>query len=138
MRIILLLLLAACPVQGETLVAARRLPAQTILSREDLAFGEEHLAGGFDNPDDLIGMETRVTLYPQQPVMAEHIGQAALVERNALVRLEYRSGNLVIEAEGRALGRGALGEMVRVMNLASKAMLSGRVAANGHILLGEP
>lgn len=138
MRWLVLCLLLVPPAEAEVLVASRRLPAQTILTREDLQGGKGDQAAAFRNPSDLIGMETRVTHYPGQVILRENVGAAALIDRNALVRIEYRFGTLVIEAEGRALGRAALGETVRVMNLASKATISGRVAADGHVILGEP
>jgi flagella basal body P-ring formation protein FlgA len=47
------------------------------------------------------------------------------------VSLVYRRGPLSILAEGRALGRGGVGDSVRVINIASRATVTGLVAPDG-------
>ena len=74
---------------------------------------------------------------PDAPLRPEDLGAPALVERNQIVSLVYRSGGLVILADGRALARGAEGDVIRVMNLASKTTVSGRVGPDGRILVGD-
>ena len=82
-------------------------------------------------------MEAKVALYPGRPILASQLGAPALVERNAMVRMSYASGPLRIMTEGRALDRAAAGELVRVMNLASKQTVTGVVAADGSIEVGR-
>lgn len=65
------------------------------------------------------------------------LGTPTLVERNQIVNLVYMSGTLTILADGRALTRGAEGDVIRVMNLASKTTVSGRIAPDGRILVGD-
>lgn len=132
-------LLACAHVAGaETLVAARTLPARTLLAPDDLARGAEPVAGALSDPDEALGLETRVTLYAGRPIRPGDIGPPALVERNQIVTLAYRQGAIEIRAEGRALGRAALGEPVRVINLASRNVLSGRVTGAGRVGVGSP
>jgi flagella basal body P-ring formation protein FlgA len=50
-----------------------------------------------------------------------------LVARNRPVRLEFERGALTITADGRALSNGSEGEMVRVLNLASRVVVTGVV-----------
>ena len=54
------------------------------------------------------------------------------------MRLSYASGPLTIVTEGRALDRAAAGEPVRVMNLASKQTVTGTVAPDGSVEVGQP
>ena len=57
----------------------------------------------------------------------------ARIERNEVVPLVYVQGALRIETEGRALARGGTGEYLRVMNLASRVTVTGRVTEDGRI-----
>jgi flagella basal body P-ring formation protein FlgA len=78
-------------------------------------------------------MEARVALYPGRPVQAHHVQPPTLIERNQIVPLVYAHGGLQILTEGRALSRAGAGEYVRVMNLVSRATVTGRVTADGQI-----
>ncbi len=112
--------------------AARTLPAGTVITPGDVMIvGEE--AEGQDYLNSLIGLETRVTIYEGKPIRAAQLTAARLIDRNQLVKLVYLTDALRIETEGRALSAGALGETIRVMNLASKTTVSGMVAADGTV-----
>lgn len=50
-----------------------------------------------------------------------------LVARNRLVRIEFVRGALTISAEGRSLSNGSEGDVVRVLNLGSRAIVNGVV-----------
>jgi flagella basal body P-ring formation protein FlgA len=65
------------------------------------------------------------------------VGPPTLVERNQVVPLIYLRGGLEIMTEGRSLDRAGIGDHVRVMNLASRATVSGRVTARGQILVSQ-
>ena len=69
-------------------------------------------------------------------ILTSQIGAPALVERNQLVRMTYAQGTLSIVTEGRALDRAGAGELVRVMNLASRKTVTGTVAEDGSIEVG--
>lgn len=131
-----LLALAALPASGETLVAARTVRAQAILTEADLAVIAEAVTGALSTPEEALGLEARTILYQGRPIRPGDVGPAAIIERNALVLLVYRSGGLVITAEGRALGRGGPGDALRVMNLASRTTVTGTVAPDGRVIVG--
>ena len=80
-------------------------------------------------------METRVTIYAGRPVKLSDLTPPAVIERNQIVPLIYRRGSLSIQAEARALGRGAAGQSIRVMNLDSKATLTAVVDPSGAALV---
>ncbi|UWQ79368.1 flagellar basal body P-ring formation protein FlgA [Leisingera sp. S132] len=125
--------LCAPPVWADYLVPTRTIRAKAILSAEDLALKKGEILGALSDPADVVGLEARVALYEGRPLRAGDIGPPAIVERNDLVTLIFRQGGLSIAAEGRALGRGAAGEAVRVMNLSSRATVTGRVAQDGSV-----
>lgn len=132
----LFLLLSATPSLADAVVATRTLRAQTLISPEDLTTVEADLPGALDDPAMAYGLETRVAIYAGRPVRAEDLGPPTLVQRNQTVVLVYLSGSLAISTEGRALVRGSEGDVVRVLNIASRSTVSGRVGPDGAIYVG--
>ena len=130
-RAALLLLLLASPSVADTIVAARTLPAQTVITAEDLVTQPLDVPGAVTDPALLVGMETRVALYAGRPIQPGDVGFPAIVERNQIVAMIYRSGVLHIATEGRALDRAGPGDVIRVMNLASRTTVSARIGADG-------
>lgn len=133
----LMFLCLPLPVQAESLVAARNLPAQTVIAPGDVMLVDATIADALTGPETAIGQETRVAIYAGRPVRARDIGAPALVERNAIVTLVYAGPGLSIRADGRALARGRAGEVIRVMNLSSKTTVSGVIGPDGLIQVGE-
>ena len=81
----------------------------------------------------MIGRESRVAIYPGQPVLKVQLTEPALVERNQLVDLVYDHAGLRITTEGRAMSRGREGDRIRVMNLSSRNLLFGTIGADGRV-----
>lgn len=132
----LALALAPGALGAETLVAARTIRAGTVLAASDLALARGETPGGLSDPARAVGLEARVALYAGRPIRAGDLGPPALVDRNQLVRLSYARGPLRIRAEGRALDRGGVGDLVRVMNLSSRATVTGTVTPEGIVRVG--
>jgi len=124
------------PALAESVIATRVIRAKTVLAATDLAQVAADIPGALTDVTDAIGLEARVTLYPGRAVHAEDIGPAAIVERNQIVSLHYRNARVLIVTEGRAMERGSEGDVVRVMNLASRNAVFGRIAADGSVHVG--
>lgn len=137
-RLALVMLLLPSPAMAETLVAARTVRSQAILTPADLAVIAKTIPGSLDSADQALGQEARVVLYVGRPIRPGDIGPAAIIERNQVVTLLYRRGTLVIAAEARALARAGVGDGLRVMNLASRSTVSGTVQADGTVTVGGP
>ncbi len=134
MRLVgLALLMLATPVAAETLVAARTLRSQAMIGPQDVLVQAGDVAGSLTRPDQVVGMEARITLYAGRPILADQIGPPALVQRNQTVLLIFRRGTLSILTEGRSLGRGGAGDVIKVMNIASRSTVSGVIGADGHV-----
>ncbi len=129
---LILLLLSSSGAGAEGLVAARTLRAHTVLAASDLQ-PDPKAVGAVTDAAQAIGLETRVTLYRGQPVRAADLAPAAMIERNQMVALIYATGLVTIRAEGRALGRAGPGEMIKVMNSASKLGVTGIVQGDGSV-----
>ena len=136
MRWIVVLLMASGVAQADSLVATRVIPAQSVIVAEDLTLVAAEIPDALAAAEAALGLEARVTLYPGRAIRAGDVGPPALVERNGLVVLEYRAGALTIRAEGRSLARATSGEPVRVMNLASRSTVTGRLGSDGVVRVG--
>ena len=135
MKLVLTFLMVLMAQSGwaDTLVPVRTIRAKQIIQAEDLAYKSVDIAGAFSDPAELIGQEARVSLYAGRPIRPGDVGPPAIVERNDLVMLKFRRGGLLISTEGRSLGRGSEGDIIRAMNLSSRSTLSGRISADGSI-----
>lgn len=139
-RLIASLLVALCasPVAADTLIAARTIRAQAVLTAEDIKIVPGTTPGGISSPADVLGKETRVVLYAGRPILSDQIGLPALVERNALISLVYATPVMRISTEGRALGRAGLGETIRVLNISSRNTVSATVTGPGEATVKAP
>lgn len=118
---------------ADILVPTRTVHAKEIIAAEDLTFKDGNGIGLLSELDQIVGMEARVALYPGRPIRPRDVGPAALIRRNDLIALVFLKGPIRIVTDGRSLGRGAEGEIVRVMNLSSHKTVSGRIMADGSI-----
>jgi len=131
----LLALLAPCAM-ADTVVAIRTIAANHIIGPDDLALRDGTVLGGESDPGLFIGMEARVALYAGRPIKVGDVRAPAIVERNALLRLVFQNGGIVIQTEGRSLGRGAPGETIRVMNLSSRTTVMAVIGNDGVAYVG--
>ena len=122
---------------ADTVQVVRAIRGQTLLTAADLAVVAGDVPGAIATIDEAVGKEAKVTLYPGRPILLAQLGAPALVERNALVRMNYVRGPLRIVTDGRALDRAGAGEPVRVMNLTSRQTVTGVVAPDGSVEVGE-
>ena len=132
-----LILILPLPALADSLVATRVIRAQEIVAADAVTLVAAEIPGAMTDATLAIGLEARVAIYPGRPILAANIGPAAVIERNQIVSLSYRAGGLTIRTEGRALARGGAGEVIEVMNLASKTKVTGRIGSDGTIELGN-
>lgn len=134
MRLLALaVLLTPLTALADSMVATHTIRAQTVLTAEDFTLVDADIPGALTDPQQAIGLEARVTLYAGRPISAADLGSAAMVERNQTVTLIYRSAGLSILTEGRALDRGGVGDVIKVMNLASRTTVTGMIDPDGSV-----
>lgn len=131
--ILLFTLILAGAAQAETLVATRLIRAAQIIGPGDVTLSGAPVIGAAQSAEEVVGLEARVAIYPGRPVRLADLGPAAVIERNEIVQLLFRRGALSIVTEGRALARGAIGDAVPVMNLASRQSVQGVIRQPGLI-----
>ncbi len=127
---------AAAPAFADSMVTTHTIKAQTVVAPEDVAMVAADIPGALTTLADAVGLETKVTLYAGRPVHLDDLTQPTLVQRNQMVRLIFASSGLTIHTDGRALERGALGDVINVMNLSSHLTVKGSVAPDGSVSVG--
>jgi len=117
-----------------TVEATRTLRSGAIIHPSDvMPSPREARRNEIAHVEDAIGMEVRGSIREGRRIRRTDLRQPILVRRNALVDIIYRRGSLVIRGEGRALRDGGKGEAIRVMNLDSRTIVTGRVAPGGQV-----
>ncbi len=133
------LALAAAPAVAADLPAVfakRTLRVGALVTAADVELRPlaEHRAGGVATAlDAVVGQEVRRNLYVNRPVMLADVGAPTVVQRNSLVTLAYASGGLILTAVGRAIDSAGLHELIRVVNIDSRATVVGRVTGPGMV-----
>ena len=129
----LILIASAWPALADVLMPVRTIRAQAIVTAADFKIERINMNDAWPTDVPIDGLEARVALYPGRPLRSGDLGPPALVDRNQIVTVVYMQGPLKIAVEGRALSRGGIGDMVRVMNLDSRTTVTGRVLENGTV-----
>lgn len=135
MKLAGLLLLLASAAEADTIVTTQTIRPQQIITADLVRLDPAEIAGAYTTVDEVVGLEARVAIYPGRAVMRGALGVPALIDRNQMVELVYAHAGLRIKAEGRALGRGAAGERIRVMNIDSRTVLFGTIAPDGTVVV---
>lgn len=110
-------------------------PGQVIMADDLTVLAEQ--AGPDLQPADIIGREAGMVLYPGRPISPDALRAPAMVDRNALVDLIFHQGALKISVAGRSLGRAAQGELVQVMNLASRKIVVGVALGRSQVVVSR-
>lgn len=146
-RLVLLIGCLACAavpaVAGDlpAVFAKRSVRVGALVSAADVELrplAEHRAAGVATSLAAVIGQEVRRNLYVNRPVMAADLGAPTVVHRNSLVTLAYASGGLHLTALGRAIDNAGLNELIRVVNIDSRATVVGTVTGPGTVLVGAP
>ena len=131
--IILVISALVTPAFADAIYPVRTIRAKEVISAEDIEQRQATIAGTLTDPDEIIGWEARIALYPGRPIRNGDVVPPAIVNRNDVVPLIFTNGGLRIVTEGRALARGAAGETIRVMNLSSRTTVFGHIQPDGAI-----
>ncbi|WP_428525774.1 flagellar basal body P-ring formation chaperone FlgA [Roseibium sp.] len=119
-------------------VARQTIPAGTEIGHRDLVERKfpSRTATQFavaSHRSQLVGQVTRRTLLPGQPIPINSVEKPLLVKRGEPARLVFQEQGLVIIMQVEALQNGGAGSFVRVRNVDSGLVVSGRVQQDGTI-----
>lgn len=123
-------------------VPVRRIRPGEIIEASDLTTIRMSLdragAGFIASADSLIGQSPRRQLSTGRLVQVGSVGTPIVVQRNRPVTLVYEDGALILAARGRALQEGGVGDIVRVMNIASSTVVTGTVTGAETVSVSGP
>lgn len=84
---------------------------------------------------DLVGMTPRRMIMAGKPVRSPDISLPQVIKRGDTVTIMYRTGPILLTAEGKALENGSKDDIIRVVNTDSSRPVEGIVTAEGTILI---
>lgn len=131
--LVLALMLTPLPAAAAVLAAARTLPAGTVITAGDLRAIDGDRPG-LSDLSEAIGLQTRITIREGRPLQASLLQAPRLIGRNQIHPLVFQRGALRIVTEARTLSDGAAGDVIRVMNLESRATVSAVVQPDGSLV----
>jgi flagella basal body P-ring formation protein FlgA len=99
----------------------RKLPANTIL-----------------DPSVMVGMTARRNVQPGMPILASDVKRPSLIAKGQMVMMVVEENGMQLTAQGRALDAGGEGDVVRVTNLQSRAVVEGTVTRSGQVVIASP
>lgn len=123
----------------DVVIAADNIPRGAMISRADLRTEKRPLStlktGAFRNPDEVLGMVSRSTLFEGQVITKQQIMPRRLVSRNQIVPVEAHVGALVVRGQARALTNAAEGDTVTCAHLETKQEFQGIVRKDGVVVV---
>ncbi len=122
----------------EVYVPARTLSTGEIIAQADLqtiTVPERDLSSNaVVDLNSLVGMEVKRTLREGSIIRKNAIAAPLLVRKKDLITLTVQTNQMRLTTQGQAMDDGAMGDVIRVMNLTSKkvisAVVSGKQSAN--------
>jgi flagella basal body P-ring formation protein FlgA len=132
-----LLPVVVSPAFAATVTANSTLSRGTMISSGDISVDVDGAEASQDVLAQYVGKELIRTIYTGTEIRERDVQEPVLVKRNSPVTMIYRVGRLEISTNGRALSEGAMGEIVRVMNMDSRQAVEGRVTALGVVEMAK-
>lgn len=87
-------------------------------------------------PEDVAGKVAKRTLLPGRMIPLKSLRDAYAVEAGSPVAVLFVSGPMTISVAGMPLQSGTVGDVIRVRNVDSGAILSGTIVADGTVRVG--
>ena len=94
--------------------------------------------GTLTDPADIVGKSPRRMIRPGRQLRRGDLQAPVVVAKNSLVTLRLETPVMRLSAQGRALENGGLGDVVRVVNTKSKALVYGLVTGPNNVVVTDP
>ena len=126
--------LVTLPVPAVTIYPGSIIQAGDLTDR---TFVQSEIATGYvDSIAMLVGKVARRTLLPDHPIPPMAIDNVDLVKRGTSVQLVFQQSGLLITAYAAPLEDGSAGDVIRVRNIDSGAVVVGVVQPDGTVRVG--
>ena len=117
-------------------MATRALPRDHVFQPGDLALGWVPFArsrGAITDPKLALGQTLKNALNAQEVLTERNLTKSLLVRRGEVVSIIARQGGLKVTATGEARQDGALGDTITVLNVKSRAIITGRITGPSQV-----
>ncbi len=118
-------------------VAVRRIAAGTAVTPSDVRIAklspDRVPADVVLDPSELAGQVVRRPIAPGTPIGLSELGGRLVVMKDSPVVMTIEVPGLAVTAQGRALDNGARGDIVQVLNIASRAVVEATVIGPGRV-----
>jgi flagellar basal body P-ring formation protein FlgA len=118
-------------VSTNVVVAAMPLSRDQIITRAEVRLEERTLAqvpeGALTDLQAVVGKRPRRSISPGTPLHARLLEAPPVIQKGSMVTILAKTPTLSIVMQGQAKEDGAVGEQIRVVNLASRKEIYGRV-----------
>jgi flagella basal body P-ring formation protein FlgA len=119
----------------EVPVLHRRFLPGEIIGARDLGWAKirANLARGeiVHAPAEAIGLATKRSMQPDQPILTAEIGRAMVIQKGESVTLSLESAGLSVSARGIATEQGGVSDHIRVLNELARVTVEAEVTAPG-------
>jgi flagella basal body P-ring formation protein FlgA len=126
-----LLAVGTISVSTEVVVAVMPLSRDQIITRADVRLEERTLAqvpeGAMTDLQEVIGKRPRRSISSGTPLHARLLEAPPVIQKGSVVTVLINTPTLSVVMQGQAKEDGAVGEQIRVVNLASRKEIYGRV-----------
>lgn len=123
-------------------VATRRLGKGHIITAADIEIArmrDQRLPANLVVDETLlIGQAVHQSLSPGKPIREGAVRPPILVEKDRTVLVTLQTNRMHLTVQGRALEDGALGDVVRVQNTASRLVIDAEVTGTGNVTVTLP
>lgn len=117
------------------LIANRELLKGTIITASDLKTEERDIArlhrGYLERAEQAVGKELKRTLHEGDVVAPTRIVSPDTIKRGSQVTILASVGSIRVRMNGKALGKGAIGERIKVLNESSRRKIEATIIAPG-------
>ena len=84
-------------------------------------------------PDQVIGKTLRRAMSSGQPIRIQDVAEQVAVAAKSEVEMSYNAGGISVTDRGIALEKGSIGDIIRVKNIKSGAILRAKIEAQNHV-----
>ncbi|VAW53078.1 hypothetical protein MNBD_GAMMA06-1943 [hydrothermal vent metagenome] len=124
-------------VYGKVLVASRQLQKGSVITASDVKLTKNNLAnlsyGYFEELNNGIGMKLKRHISAGTILTPAMLKKPRIITRGQKVTIMAQSGNMLVRMKGKALGNGAIGDRIKVMNIKSRKKLEGIITLAGEV-----
>lgn len=120
----------------------QRMQSGDIISQDDIVWDSMPISrlrkSTVMDSKALVGKSPKRTVSASRPIRLDEITGPTVVSKGAQVSLIYKTPNMEIKTLGEAMENGAQGNVIKVKNTSSKAILVGTVEGEGRVRVSPP